>query len=158
MIHVEGLAQFERRIERALQWQKNDATALKNAGKRALDIFVKHAKSNIKDFPRDIEVIRKSARRTVYKGTLRRSIGWWAVKRGGNYLSAGPRAGFLNRQKFAEKNDAWFAHIVEAGRAFGRNNNNPNKGVIERSMKSTEQSVSAEYAKQLKIAFPKYMR
>jgi hypothetical protein len=158
MIHVEGLADFERRIARSLSWQKKDAAAFKAAGRHALKIFVKHAKGNIQDFSRDIEVIRKSGRKTVQKGTLRRSIGIWAVKRSGNHLSAGPRAGFLNRQNFAERNDAWFAHIVEGGNQFGMNLQTRNTGVIERSIKATEQSVSKEYAKQLRFNFPKYMK
>ena len=158
MIHVEGLAQFEKRIQRASNWQKLDEKGMKAAGRRALNIFVKHAKGSIKDFPRDIEVIRKSGRRTVEKGTLRRSIGIWAIKRSGNHLSAGPRAGFLNRQNFAERNDAWFAHIVEGGNQFGMNLQTRNTGVIERSIKATEQSVAKTYAQQLKLNFPRYMK
>jgi hypothetical protein len=158
MIRVQGMKNFERRIRRARNWQKHDQKNLKNAGRDALKVFVQNAKGNIKDFPRDIVVIRKSGRKTVPKGTLRRSIGYWPVQPRGNHMTAGPRAGFLNRRNFSERNDGWFAHIVEGGNAFGRRNNNRNKGVITKSMKSTRQGVSRKYLQNLKTAFPKYMR
>jgi hypothetical protein len=64
----------------------------------------------------------------------------------------------LNRLNVAERNDAWFAHIVEGGNQFGMNLQTRNTGVIERSIKATEQSVSKTYAQQLKLNFPRYMK
>jgi hypothetical protein len=99
-------------------------------------IYVSAAKSRIRDYHKDIIVVKKNGTRLVIpRGTLRRSMGTWRPKGTKSMVMAGPRTRSLGKS-VGEDSDGWFAGIVEGGLfgpKFGGRKTTANTGVFEKT-------------------------
>ena len=147
------LDRLYRKIEKLAAVDKKKAKEIRaEARKIANDNYVKKLKSTIKDFDRDIVVIKKNGTRIrIPKGTLRRSIGTWRPKNASTVMAAGPRSGSFRR--LPENRDGWFAHFVEYGnfpQAFGGKRVTANTGVFARTKSQVAGKIRAEMIKSMR--------
>jgi hypothetical protein len=155
-----SLAAFEKRVQRAANWNTQDAKSLVKINQDVGKIYVSKARQLIRDHSGDIVIKRGGSTTTVPKGALRRSMGTWRSRKNSNVVLAGPRAGFLGRG-VSVRNDGWFAHIVEGGQlpaAFGGRSKSTNVGVFTRAMQSVEGTMKTARDAKMQSAFKKYMR
>lgn len=158
MMTIEGTKQFEKRLNRAANWSKEDKKNLRRINRDVAKLYVKTAKSNIKSFPRDIIVQRNGSRLVVQKGQMKRSMGTWLPSRGGTWVVGGPRTNALGKRNARENADGWFAHIVEEGDSFGRKKTTVNTGVFKRSMRAVDSGMRSLRNQKLRKEFERFMR
>lgn len=158
-ITIDGLDKVMRKLDKLAQWSEKDYANLLAINERVADVYVKSAKSNVKDFDRDILVQRRgSSEILVKRGQLRRSLGIWQPERRSARVMAGPRTNTLGRRKTRKNADGWFAHIVEGGDSFGIKKTTPNTGVFDRSKRATESRQRALLVRLLRAEYNKFMR
>lgn len=158
-ITIDGLDKVMRKLDRLAQWSEKDYANLLSINERVADVYVKSAKSNVKDFDRDILVQRRgSSEILVKRGQLGRSLGIWQPERRSARVMAGPRTNTLGRRKTRKNADGWFAHIVEGGDSFGIKKTTPNTGVFDRSKRATESRQRALLVRLLRAEYNKFMR
>lgn len=145
-IDPRSLRELERKIERLAHLDRNEKKNILAEARKVANIYVKAARTNIQDFPRDIVVQKKGGTKiTIPKGTLRRSMGTWTPKNATSHVAAGPRSGAF--RKLPENRDGWFAHFVEYGNfpdAFGGKRTTRNTGVFERTKQATFGKMQSE--------------
>jgi hypothetical protein len=155
-VKVDGMKELERKIMRLAQWSEKDAQKLREIDERVAEVYNVALRANIKDSPVDIRVYRsKQLRQTIKQGTLRRSIK--TFRRGNKRITlAGPKTtGKRGGNKKVNRQDGWFASIVENGSGFGPGRN---KGVFERTQKATGNRMKKLRNQLLQREFQKYMR
>lgn len=158
-ITIDGLDKVMRKLDKLAQWSEKDYANLLAINERVADVYVKSAKSNVKDFDRDILVQRRGRSEILVKrGQLRRSLGIWQPERRSARVMAGPRTNTLGRRKTRKNADGWFAHIVEGGDSFGIKKTTPNTGVFDRSKRATESRQRSLLVRLLRAEYNKFMR
>lgn len=155
-VKVDGMKELERKIMRLAQWSEKDAQKLREIDERVAEVYNVALRANIKDSPVDIRVYRsKQLRQTIKQGTLRRSIKTFR-RRNKAITLAGPKTtGKRGGNKKVNRQDGWFASIVENGSGFGPGRN---KGVFERTQKATGNRMKKLRNQLLQREFQKYMR
>jgi hypothetical protein len=120
---VEGLDELVKQIGRIGAFPKEMSRELRKANRSIGSLASKAIKPQIPRSRRVFEVRRSGARggkrgpnMDIQPGTLRRSIGVRNSKGSRINVFIGPRFGGV-----AERNDGWFASIVEGGHVGGRN-------------------------------------
>lgn len=162
-VTVDGLADLEKRIQRAVEFGALNKSEASKSYRKISQIFVRKAKAMIKPYPRLIVVSGKKRSATyVHPGQLRDSMGTWSPDNKFPTVLAGPRANFPMKKKVRANADGWFAHIVEEGdfpAAFGgKSSSHPNYKVMERAMQATEAQMRAKLQQELSKLFTKFMR
>lgn len=158
MVEIQGTKQLEKRLNKAANWSKEDKKNLRRLNRDVAKLYVKAAKANIKNFPRDIIVQRNGGRLVVQKGQMKRSMGTWLPARSGSWVVAGPRTNALGKRNTRENADGWFAHIVEGGDSFGIKKTTVNTGVFKRSIRSVESAMRSLRDAKLRQTFERYMK
>lgn len=157
-IEVQGLKEFEQRLNKAANWSSEDKKNLRRINRDVAKMYVQTARANIKSFPRDIIVQRRGSRLVVQRGQMKRSMGTWLPSRGGTWVVGGPRTNALGKRNARANSDGWFAHIVEGGDSFGRKKTTVNTGVFKRSMRAVESGMRSMRDAKLGKQFESYMR
>lgn len=157
-MQVQGLKEFEQRLNKAANWNKEDKKNLRRINRDVAKLYVKTAKSNIKSFPRDIIVQRNGSRLVVQRGQMKRSMGTWMPGRGGTWIVGGPRTNAIGKRNARANADGWFAHIVEGGDSFGRKKTTVNTGVFKKSMRAVESGMRSMRDQRLRKEFQRFMR
>lgn len=155
-VKIDGMKELERKIMRLAQWSEKDAQKLRDIDERVAEVYNVALRANIKDSPIDIRVYRsKQLRQTIKQGTLRRSIKTFR-RRNKAITLAGPKTtGKRGGNKKVNRQDGWFASIVENGSGFGPGRN---KGVFERTQKATGNRMKKLRNRLLQQEFKRYMR
>ena len=167
-IQVDGMKELERKIERLAQWSEKDAQKLRAIDERVAEVYNVALRANIKDSPVDVKVYNRTGggpgrkpgqtgtvRQTIKKGTLRRSIKTFR-RRNKAITLAGPKTtGRRGSNKKVNRQDGWFASIVENGSGFGPGRN---RGVFERTQKATKGRMQKLRNRLLQREFQRYMR
>ena len=167
-VKVDGMKELERKIMRLAQWSEKDANKLRAIDERVAEVYNVALRANIKDAEGDIRVYnitgggpgRKKGRKgtirqTIKSGTLRRSIKTFR-RRNKAITLAGPKTtGRRGANKKVNRQDGWFASIVENGSGFGPGRN---KGVFERTQKATSNRMKKLRNRLLQQEFKRYMR
>jgi len=120
---VEGLDELMKQIGRIGAFPKEKAKELRAANRAVGSLAAKKIKPQVPRSKRVFEV-RRSGKRggkrgpnlDIQPGTLRRSIGVRNSRGSRINVFVGPRSGGVS-----ERNDGWFAGIVESGHVGGRN-------------------------------------
>ena len=155
-VKVDGMKELERKITRLAQWSEKDANTLRAIDERVAEVYNVALRANIKDSPIDVRVYRSSElRQTIKPGTLRRSIK--TFRRSNKAITlAGPKTmGKRGGSKKVNRQDGWFASIVENGSGFGPGRN---KGIFERTQKATKGRMQKLRNRLLQQEFKRYMR
>ena len=120
---VEGLDALIKQVGRLGEFPKEMARELRKANRDIGRLAAKRIKPQIPRSKRVFEVRRSGARGgkagpnlDITPGTLRRSIGVRNSRGSRINVFIGPRSGGVS-----QKNDGWFAGIVEGGHVGGRN-------------------------------------
>jgi hypothetical protein len=155
-VRVDGMKEFERKIERLAQWSEKDAQKLRAIDERVAEVYNIALRANIKDSPVDVKVYRSSElRQTIKPGTLRRSIKTFRRKNKAITLAGPKTTGRRGASKKTNRTDGWFASIVENGSGFGPSRS---KGVFERTQKATSARMKKLRNRLLQQEFQRYMR
>ena len=155
-IQVDGMKELERKIMRLAQWSEKDAQKLRAIDERVAEVYNVALRANIKDSPVDVKVYRsQQLRQTIKPGTLRRSVKTFR-RRNKAITLAGPKTmGKRGGNKKVNRQDGWFASIVENGSGFGPGRN---RGVFERTQKATKGRMQKLRNRLLQREFQRYMR
>lgn len=155
-IQVDGMKELERKIMRLAQWSEKDAQKLRAIDERVAEVYNVALRANIKDSPVDVKVYRsQQLRQTIKPGTLRRSVKTFR-RRNKAITLAGPKTmGKRGGNKKVNRQDGWFASIVENGSGFGPGRN---RGVFERTQKATKGRMQKLRNRLLQQEFKRYMR
>lgn len=155
------IRKLERRIERLASLDRIARKEIVKAARSSANMYVKAARSNIKDYGTTIRVRRKSGPDyDIPPGTLRRSVGIWVPKGAKTQVAAGPRASTLGK-RLAINRDGWFAHFVEAGTfpaAFGGKQTTANTGVFNRTKRNTGPAIRRTMTGDMQKIILKYSR
>jgi hypothetical protein len=155
-VKVDGMKELERKIMRLAQWSEKDAQKLRAIDERVAEVYNVALRANIKDSPVDVKVYRsQQLRQTIKPGTLRRSVK--TFRRSNKRITlAGPKTtGKRGGNKKVNRQDGWFASIVENGSGFGPGRN---RGVFERTQKATKGRMQKLRNRLLQREFQRYMR
>jgi hypothetical protein len=160
-LQIRGEKQLYASIEKLIKWDKKRKSELTAIGEKVGRIFVSKAQTNIKDYHKDIRVIRKNTtNKIVRKGQLRRSVGTWIPESRRTTVLAGPRANNWGR-KVPGRDDGWFAHMVEGGnfaKQFGGTHKTKNTGVFKKSKRATQNRSKKLQQILLKKEFARYVK
>ena len=99
------------RVERDMDGSKSKE--MLKSHKEIGKIYVKQAKSNIKNYHEDTVVKKKGKEYPIVRGQLKKSLGIWRPDRRRTGVVVGPRANSPMRKKVRPQADGWFAHFVE---------------------------------------------
>lgn len=153
---VEGMEAFVRELNKVEKFPKEMKAQLRTGTRKIGREAVKRMKPSIPKAKRVFNVRRKGGPdMDIQPGTLRRSLGVKKVRGSTTLAMVGPRSGGV-----AEKNDGWFAGIVEDGHVTGRGNSvgspayNKIVPAIQRQLPSMNRQLRALYA----TLFNKYMQ
>ena len=120
---VEGLDELLKQVGRIGEFPKEMSKELRKANRSIGSMASKKVKPQVPRSRRVFKVRRSGARggkrgphMDIQPGTLRRSIGVRNSRGSRINVFVGPRSGGV-----AERNDGWFAGIVESGHVGGRN-------------------------------------
>jgi hypothetical protein len=170
-VKIEGLTELEKRIERLAKWSEKDSVKLRQIDERVANVYNTALRANIKDADKDIYVYRKNrgrgrnpgsitgerkgVRQIIKSGALRRSIK--VFRRSNKAITlAGPKTrGRRGGTTKTNRQDGWFASIVENGSGFGPGRN---KGVFTRTQRATNQRMRLLRLKLLQQEFKRYMK
>lgn len=159
---IEGLDKIEARIAKAVEFGELNKAQVQKSYRKIAMIYVRRAKSMVKDAKRTIYVRRRGSETMVERGTLRRSMGTWTANKKFPTILAGPRANHPMRRKVAASADAWFAHIVEQGdfpdQFGGKSTSHPNYKVHQRAMESVDATMRQKLAAELAREFARYLK
>ena len=153
MTQVLGMKELERKLQRLAKFGRADAARLRAIDNRVAEVYNVALRANIKDSPVDIKVYRNGeVRQTIKRGTLRRSIKAFRRKNK-NITFAGPKSS-KSRTKTNRQN-GWFASIVEGGKGFGPSRN---MGLFERTQRSTKKRMQQLRLRLYRQEFERYMK
>ena len=169
-LRVQGIQEVENKLNKLAAFGVKDAAQLKSINERVGKIYNRYLEANLKDAKTDILVYTKtgkgigrkkdhvgSVRQIIKRGTLRRSLKVFQ-RRYKQITYAGPKSKGLTKGRKTKTNrqDGWFASIVEQGAGFeggGRN-----KGIFTRAQKATFQRMVNMRNRLLQSEFQRYMR
>jgi len=155
-VKVYGMKELERKIQHLAKWSEKDANKLRAIDERVAEVYNVALRANIKDSPVDVKVYRSGElRQTIKPGTLRRSIKTFRRRNKAITLSGPKTTGKRGSNKKVNRQDGWFASIVENGSGFGPGRN---KGVFERTQKATSNRMKKLRNRLLQQEFKRYMR
>ena len=130
------------RVERDMDGSKSKE--MLKSHKEIGKIYVKQAKSNIKNYHEDTVVKKKGKEYPIVRGQLKKSMGSWRPSRKHVGVVTGPRSNAPMKRKVRPQADGWFAHFVEERpKAFGpvdpetmqkRKRPPQNRGVFKRTL------------------------
>ena len=154
-IKVDGMKELERKIERLAKWSEKDAQKLRAIDERVAEVYNVALRANIKDSPVDVKVYRSGElRQTIKPGTLRRSIK--TFRRSNKAITlAGPKTSRRGGSMKRNRQNGWFASIVENGSGFGPARN---KGLFTRTQKATSNRMKQLRNRLLRQEFERFMR
>ena len=120
-------------------------------------MYVKAAKSNIKNYYEDTVVKKKGKEYPIVRGQLKKSMGSWRPSRKHVGVVTGPRSNAPMKRKVRPQADGWFAHFVEERpKAYGpvdpetmkkRKRPPQNRGVFKRTMRQVVPKMKQEQVK-----------
>ena len=169
-LQVRGIQELENRLNRLSAFGVKDEAQLKSINERVGKIYNGYLQANLRDADKDILVYTKTGKGTgkkpnhqgqvrqiIKRGTLRRSLKVFQ-RRYKQITYAGPKSKGLTKGRKTKVNrqDGWFASIVEQGAGFeggGRN-----KGIFTRAQKATFSRMVNLRNRLLQKEFQRYMR
>lgn len=156
---------MERRLNKLATYGEVNAKELRSANRKVAREYVKTARGMIQDASDTFKVYRNGkVAYEVEPGTLRRSMGTWRPKGGGNAMMAGPRAATRSFKRVSPggKNDGFFAAWVEAGVTGKRDGkthyNGKNKGVFERAKRQAAPRMASKQIEEYRKSFGRFVR
>jgi len=169
-LQIRGIKEVENKLNRLAAFSTKDAAQLKSINERVGKIYNTYLQANLRDADQDILVYQKTGkgtgRKPNHKGTVRQIIKRGALRRSLKVFQrrykaityAGPKSRGLTKGKNTKTNrqDGWFASIVEQGAGFegaGRN-----KGIFTRAQKATFSRMVNLRNRLLQREFERYMR
>jgi len=166
-VKIEGMSELEKRIRKAAKWVEEDAQKLRAIDERVANVFVTYAKANIKDAAEDIIVYNTTkkgpGRKANHQGTIKDVIKPGALRRSikvfrrsnKRILLAGPKRSRKIGKSKRNRQNGWFASIVEQGAGFGPSRS---QGVFMRGKKATHQRMRNLQNRLLQAEFKSYMK
>ena len=168
-IKIDGMKELERKIERLAKWSEKDAQKLRAIDERVAEVYNVALRANIKDAKEDIYVYNKgtgpgrnkgskdgvrNARTMTRPGTLRRSIK--TFRRNNKAITlAGPKTSRRGSRSKTNRQNGWFAAIVENGSGFGPSRST---GLFERTQKATRNRMQQLRNRLLRQEFERWMK
>lgn len=154
------LKEIEKKLNKLANWGKIDVKNLRDANRKAAQIYVRAARKNIVDAKVEAKIYRNGKlRATIEPGRLRRSVGTWVASPKGNAIIAGPKKSSTGRARPNAKNDGWHQVFVEKGHVFGnKTSNTRNKGVFERTKGQVNGRIKSMQVQLYRERFGKYVR
>lgn len=169
-IKIDGMKELERKIERLAKWSEKDAQKLRAIDERVAEVYNVALRANIKDAKEDIYVYnkgtgpgrnqgskdgeRKNVRTMTRTGTLRRSIK--TFRRSNKAITlAGPKTSRKGGSLKRNRQNGWFASIVENGSGFAPARN---KGLFARTQKATSNRMKQLRNRLLRQEFERWMK
>lgn len=168
-IKIDGMKELERKIERLAKWSEKDAQKLRAIDERVAEVYNVALRANIKDAKDDIYVYNKgtgpgrnkgskdgvrNARTMTRPGTLGRSIK--TFRRSNKAITlAGPKTSRRGGSLKRNRQNGWFASIVENGSGFGPARN---KGLFTRTQKATSNRMQQLRNRLLRQEFKRWMK
>lgn len=167
-VRVDGMKKLEAKIQRLAKWSVKDAEKLRAIDARVAEVYNVALRANIVDANQEITVYnttgggpgrkkgRKGTKRQVIKtGTLRRSIK--TFQRSNKAITlAGPKTrGKRGARVKTNRQDGWFASIVENSSGFGPSRN---KGVFLRTQRATQNRMVKLRNRLLQREYKRFMR
>ena len=169
-IKIDGMKELERKIERLAKWSEKDAQKLRAIDERVAEVYNVALRANIKDAKEDIYVYekgtgpgrnkgskdgeRKNVRTMTRPGTLRRSIK--TFRRSNKAITlAGPKTSRRGGSLKRNRQNGWFASIVENGSGFGPSRST---GLFERTQKATRNRMQQLRNRLLRQEFERWMK
>ena len=154
-IKIDGRKELERKIERLAKWSEKDAQKLRAIDERVAEVYNVALRANIKDSPVDVKVYRSGElRQTIKPGTLRRSIK--TFRRSNKAITlAGPKTSRRGSRSKTNRQNGWFAAIVENGSGFGPSRST---GLFERTQKATRNRMQQLRNRLLRQEFERWMK
>lgn len=169
-IKIDGMKELERKIERLAKWSEKDAQKLRAIDERVAEVYNVALRANIKDAKDDIYVYnkgtgpgrnqgskdgeRKNVRTMTRPGTLRRSIK--TFRRSNKAITlAGPKTSRKGGSLKRNRQNGWFASIVENGSGFGPARN---QGLFSRTQKATRNRMQQLRNRLLRQEFERWMK
>ena len=167
---IDGMKELERKIERLAKWSEKDAQKLRAIDERVAEVYNVALRANIKDAKEDIYVYekgtgpgrnqgskdgeRKNVRTMTRPGTLRRSIK--TFRRSNKAITlAGPKTSRKGGSLKRNRQNGWFASIVENGSGFGPARN---QGLFSRTQKATRNRMQQPRNRLLRQEFERWMK
>jgi len=169
-IKIDGMKELERKIERLAKWSEKDAQKLRAIDERVAEVYNVALRANIKDAKENIYVYnkgtgpgrnqgskdgeRKNVRTMTRPGTLRRSIK--TFRRSNKAITlAGPKTSRKGGSLKRNRQNGWFASIVENGSGFGPSRST---GLFERTQKATRNRMQQLRNRLLRQEFERWMK
>lgn len=167
-VKVDGMKELQAKIQRLAKWSIKDQDKLRAIDARVAEVYNVALRANIVDAEQDINVYdttgggpgrkrgkKGTIRQTIKTGTLRRSIK--TFQRSNKAITlAGPKTRGKKGAKIKRnRQDGWFASIVENGSGFGASRN---KGVFTRTQRATQKRMEALRNRLLKQEYERFMR
>lgn len=139
------LKQLQRKMQKVQKTMDGaKSKELLKAHREVGKIYIKAAKSNIKNYHEDTVVKKKGKEYPIVRGQLKKSMGSWRPSRKHVGVVTGPRSNAPMKRKVRPQADGWFAHFVEERpKAFGpvdpetmqkRKRPPQNRGVFKRTL------------------------
>ena len=152
------LKQLQRKMQKVQKTMDGaKSKELLKAHREVGKLYIKAAKSNIKNYHEDTVVKKKGKEYPIVRGQLKKSMGSWRPSRKHVGVVTGPRSNAPMKRKVRPQADGWFAHFVEERpKAFGpvdpetmkkRKRPPQNRGVFKRSMRQVVPKMKQEQVK-----------
>jgi len=152
------LQQLQRKIAKVQKTMDGaKSKELLKAHREVGKLYIKAAKSNIKNYHEDTVVKKKGKEYPIVRGQLKKSMGSWRPSRKHVGVVTGPRSNAPMKRKVRPQADGWFAHFVEERpKAFGpvdpetmkkRKRPPQNRGVFKRTMRQVVPKMKQEQVK-----------
>ena len=151
------LQKFLKRVAYCAEFGRKNQREMVKINRRVSKTYWMTARRSIRD-AREVFKVWKNGNiyREVTPGTLRRSMGAWRSGRRNNVILAGPRA-FSKAPNINA--DGWFSMIVEAGQVgTSASKNTRNKGIFQKTLKQTTETMRIEQFAEYRKEFKKYTR
>jgi len=151
------LQKFLKRVAYCAEFGRKNQREMVKINRRISKTYWMTARRSIRDAKEVFKVWKNgSVYREVTPGTLRRSMGAWRSGRRNNVILAGPRA-FSKAPNINA--DGWYGSMVEAGHVgTSASKNTQNKGVFERTLGTTTETMRVQQINEYRKAFANYMR
>ena len=152
------LKQLQRKMQKVQKTMDGTKSKeLLKAHREVGKLYIKAAKSNIKNYHEDTVVKKKGKEYPIVRGQLKKSMGSWRPSRKHVGVVTGPRSNAPMKRKVRPQADGWFAHFVEERpKAYGpvdpetmkkRKRPPQNRGVFKRTMRQVVPKMKQEQVK-----------
>lgn len=151
------LQKFLKRVTYCAEFGRKNQREMLKINRKISKTYWLTARRKIRD-AKDVFKVYKNGNlyKEIQPGTLRKSMGSWRSGRRTNVILAGPRFG---KNAKGENSDGWFGAIVEGGHAgTSASKNTQNKGVFERTLGTTTETMRVQQINEYRKAFANYMR